>query len=91
METRFDQLSFLTEREKEVYRLVRELGSQKEVARRLGVVDSTVARTLKSLRFKVMKLLNTVRECRELGLLRDEDLLVLSLQASNIRGEGEER
>ncbi len=81
-------MSFFTEREKLIFRLVRELGSQREVAKRLGVGDSTVAYSLKSLNFKVMKLLNTLRECRELELLRDEDLLMVGL---HVGGGGSER
>ncbi|MFQ5712346.1 MAG: hypothetical protein ACE5GD_11300 [Candidatus Geothermarchaeales archaeon] len=68
------KLSYLTEREKQIYKLVQELGSQKEAAKRLGIVDSAVTSALKSVRLKVMKLLNTLEECLDMGLLTAEDL-----------------
>ncbi|MFQ5710526.1 MAG: hypothetical protein ACE5GD_01975 [Candidatus Geothermarchaeales archaeon] len=73
----FANLSFLTDREKEIYKLVQDLGSQKEVAKRLGIVDSAVTSALKSIRLKVMKLMNTVEECLELGLITKEDLQMI--------------
>ncbi len=74
---RFAELSFFTEREKEIFRLRQELDSQKKVAEKLQVGDSAVASALKSIRLKVLKLMNTLEESMEMGLITKEDLAEL--------------
>lgn len=68
------EFSFLTEREKEIYKLVKEFGSQKKAAEELGIVDSAVTSAIKSIRFKIMKLMNTLEECLKLGLIEPEEV-----------------
>ncbi len=75
--SRFAELSFFTDREKKIYRLRQQLGTQKEVAEKLEVGDSAVASALKSIRLKVLKLMNTLEECLEMGLITKEDLAKL--------------
>ena len=74
---RFKDLSFFTDREKEIYQLRQQLGTQKEVAEKLEVGDSAVASALKSIRLKVLKLMNTLEECLEMGLITKEDIAEL--------------
>jgi transcriptional regulator len=74
---RFPELSFFTDREKKMYRLRQQLGTQKEVAEKLDVGDSAVASALKSIRLKVLKLMNTLEESLEMGLITKEDLAIL--------------
>jgi transcriptional regulator len=71
---RFAELSFFTDREKEIYRLRQQLDSQKRVAERLKVGDSAVASALKSIRLKVLKLMNSLEESLDMGLIAQEDL-----------------
>ncbi len=73
----FADLSFFTDREKKIYRMRQQLGTQKEVAEKLQVGDSAVASTLKSIRLKVLRLMNTLEECLEMGLITKEDLAKL--------------
>ena len=74
---RFADLNFFTDREKEIYRLRQQLDSQKEVAEKLQVGDSAVASALKSIRLKVLKLMNTLEESLDMGLITKEDLAKL--------------
>ncbi|MFQ6126789.1 MAG: hypothetical protein ACE5PM_06270 [Candidatus Hydrothermarchaeales archaeon] len=69
------RFSFFTKREIEIFKLCQRLGSQREVARELGVVDSVVTSALKNLELKTLKLMNTLEECLELGLITREDVL----------------
>jgi len=74
---RFPELSFFTDREKDIYRLRQQLGTQKEVAEKLEVGDSAVASALKSIRLKVLKLMNTLEESLDMGLIAKEDIAKL--------------
>ncbi|MFQ5710137.1 MAG: hypothetical protein ACE5GD_00005, partial [Candidatus Geothermarchaeales archaeon] len=67
-------LSFLTEREKEIYSLVKELGNQRLAAGELGVSESVVSMMIQNMRWKVVKLRNTIEECLELGLLTEKEV-----------------
>ena len=73
----FPDLSYFTDREKEIYRLRKQLDSQKKVAEKLQVGDSAVASALKSIRLKVLKLMNTLEESLDMGLITKEDLAKL--------------
>lgn len=74
---RFPELSFFTDREKKIYQMRQQHGTQKEVAEKLEVGDSAVASALKSIRLKVLKLMNTLEECMEMGLITKEDIAKL--------------
>jgi transcriptional regulator len=74
---RFPELSFFTDREKKIYQMRQQHETQKEVAEKLEVGDSAVASALKSIRLKVLKLMNTLEECMEMGLITKEDIAKL--------------
>ncbi len=73
----FADLSFFTDREKKIYRMRQQFDSQKKVAEKLNVGDSAVASALKSIRLKVLKLMNTLEESLEMELITKEDLAKL--------------
>jgi transcriptional regulator len=74
---RFADLSFFTDREKEIYRLRQRFNTQKKVAEKLEVADSAVASAFKSIRLKVLKLMNSLEESLDMGLITQEDLAKL--------------
>ncbi len=73
----FTDLSFFTDREKKIYRMRQQFDSQRKVAEKLNVGESAVASALKSIRLKVLKLMNILEEYLEMGLITKEDLAKL--------------